>query len=96
MIIFFSGLPGTLKFIVEFFIFCGLMEISFTMCALILGIANIFGLIGFCKSWFNVLFGINLKLRKKNILDLTKKELFILLFIFFCLFFFTFFPYFIF
>ncbi len=96
MIIFFSGLPGTLKFIVEFFIFNGLIEISFSMCALVLFVANVLGLIGFCKPWFNVLFGINLKLRKAIILDLTKKELFILVFIFSGLLFFSFFPYIIF
>lgn len=96
MIIFFSGLPGTLKFVVEFFIFSGLLEISFTVCAITLFIANVLGLIGFCKSWFNVLFGINLKVRKNQVLDLTKKEIFILLFIFLFLLFFSFFPYLIF
>ena len=96
MIIFFSGLPGTLKFVVEFFIFSGLIEISFTLCAITLFVANVLGLIGFCKSWFNVLFGVNLKIRKSPILDLTKKELFLLFFIFFFLFFFSFFPYLIF
>lgn len=96
MIIFFSGLPGTLKFVVEFFIFSGFMEISFSMCAIVLLVANVLGLIGFCKPWFNVLFGINLKKRKSQILDLTRKELIILFIIFSSLLFFTFFPYFIF
>lgn len=95
MTIFFAGLPGTLKFVVEFYIFSGLIEISFTMCFFIIFIANVLGLIGFCKSWFNVLFGVNIKAKKAQILDLTKKEIFFLIFIYFSLFFFSFFPYFL-
>ena len=92
MVIFFSGLPGTLKFIVEFFFFNGLVELSFSITVVILFSANVLGLIGFCKVWFNVLFGINLKVQKQPVLDLSKKELTTVLTIFLFLIFFSFFP----
>lgn len=90
IIIFFSGIPGTLKFLTEFLIFNALIELSFSTCAFLLIIVNVIGLIGFCKPWFNVLFGINLKSRSIMVLDLTKKEIFIFIFLFFSLFFFSF------
>ena len=92
MIVFFSGLPGTIKFIVEFYIFTGFIEISMISAFILIFIANVFGLIGFSKSWFNALFGLYLKGQNNIILDLTKKELLILILIFSGLFFFSFFP----
>jgi NADH:ubiquinone oxidoreductase subunit 4 (subunit M) len=50
MMIFFAGLPGTLKFIVEFYIFVGLLELSFVLCFVLMLIANVLGLIGFSKN----------------------------------------------
>jgi hypothetical protein len=41
--------------------------------------ANVFGLIGFSKAWFNVVFGMNTKIEKYLPMDLTYKELFIIL-----------------
>lgn len=90
MVIFFSGLPGTLKFISEFYLFAGLIEISATTCFLIMFIANVIGLIGFSKCWFNAIFGINFNLNHQGFLDLTVKELFIVFYCFFFLFFFSF------
>ena len=49
MLIFFSGIPGTIKFISEFYIFSGLLESSPSVCLLLMLVANVFGLIGFSK-----------------------------------------------
>jgi len=49
MTIFFAGLPGTLKYIVEFYIFSGFLEISPTVTFILMITANAFGLIGFSK-----------------------------------------------
>ena len=91
MCIFFSGLPGTIKFITEFYIFNGFLEISIFLCFFLMFTANVLGLIGFSKCWFNSVFG----LFKKNIklvpLDLTKKEILIISFCLFYLFIFSFF-----
>jgi NADH:ubiquinone oxidoreductase subunit 4 (subunit M) len=50
MCVLFSGLPGTLKFSCEFFIFSGLIEASAFSTFFILIVANVLGLIGFSKS----------------------------------------------
>jgi len=50
MTIFFAGLPGTLKYIVEFYIFSGFLEISPSITFLLMLIANALGLIGFSKN----------------------------------------------
>lgn len=91
MVIFYAGLPGTIKFIVEFYIFSGFIEISISLCFILMFVANVFGLIGFSKCWFNALFGLYLKGRSNLILDLTKKEFFIIFSIFLFLFLFSFF-----
>jgi NADH:ubiquinone oxidoreductase subunit 4 (subunit M) len=49
MCILFSALPGTLKFICEFYIFSGLFEVSPFSCFFLLFVANVLGLIGFSK-----------------------------------------------
>lgn len=92
MTIFFAGLPGTIKFISEFYIFSGLISNSIFSCALLMIFANVFGLIGFCKNWYNSVFGLNTKFSNSLPIDLTFKELYILFFCFFFLFFFSFFP----
>jgi NADH:ubiquinone oxidoreductase subunit 4 (subunit M) len=50
MCIFYSGVPGTLKFVSEFYIFSGLFEVSPILCVILMLIANVFGLIGFSKA----------------------------------------------
>ena len=91
IIIFFAGLPGTIKFSVEFYIFCGFLEISISSCFILMLIANVFGLIGFCKCWFNAIFGVNKHILKYIPMDLTIKEFYFFFFSFFFLFFFSFF-----
>ena len=91
MLIFFAGLPGTIKFIVEFYIFSGFMEISISLCFILMFVANVFGLIGFSKCWFNALFGVYLKGKSNVILDLTLKEFLIIFSTLLFLFLFSFF-----
>lgn len=92
MCIFFAGIPGTIKFISEFYIFSGLASVSIFSCALLMFLANVFGLIGFCKNWYNSVFGMNTKIFSVLPLDLTFKEIYIIFYCFFFLFFFSFFP----
>jgi len=47
--IFYSGLPGTLKFISEIYIFSGLLDITPLSTIIVLFVANFFGLLGFSK-----------------------------------------------
>lgn len=91
MCVFFSGLPGTIKFVTEFYIFSGFLEISVFSCFFIMFVANVFGLIGFSKCWFNAVFGLFKKKLHTTPLDLTSKELLIIAFCFFFLLFFSFF-----
>jgi NADH:ubiquinone oxidoreductase subunit 4 (subunit M) len=49
MCIFFSGLPGTLKFTTEFYIFSSFFDFSPVSCFITFFIANCLGLIGFSK-----------------------------------------------
>ena len=77
MCIFYSGLPGTLKFTSEFYIFSAFIEIAPMSAFLLILIANCLGLIGFSKLWFNVNYGMSIKNSKLAKLDLTLKELFI-------------------
>ena len=80
MQILYSGLPGTIKFISEFYIFSGLICSSPLIFIFILYIANFLGLVGFSKCWFNVVFGLSMKNSKNNnnIIDLSFKEFFII------------------
>ena len=74
MNILYSGLPGTLKFSSEIFIFLGIIESSFLFAFFLIFIANVVGLIGFSKCWFNILFGMNFKLKNLPVYDLTLRE----------------------
>jgi NADH:ubiquinone oxidoreductase subunit 4 (subunit M) len=49
MVVLYSGLPGTLKFISELYIYSGLFESAPFSCILLLFISNLLGLIGFSK-----------------------------------------------
>ncbi len=91
MCVLYSGLPGTLKFTSEFYIFSGFFESSPFVCFLVLFIANVIGLIGFSKCWFNIVFGMNTKNSNYTALDLTIKELYIIYICVFFLFFSCFF-----
>jgi len=92
MCVLYAGLPGTLKFTCEFYIFCGLFELSPTLTIFIFFIANVLGLVGFSKCWFDVTFGMNLKNHKVAPLDLNVKELYIIYISISVLFFFVFFS----
>ncbi len=92
MCIFFSGLPGTLKFSIEFCIINNLIDFSAVLSIFLVVVANCLGLIGFSKNWFNALFGIRTSYFVYVQTDLSKKEILILLFILMFLFFFSFFQ----
>jgi NADH:ubiquinone oxidoreductase subunit 4 (subunit M) len=95
MLIFFAGLPGTLKFTVEFYIFSGLLAVSPFICFFIMIVANVVGLIGFSKCWFNCVFGLHTKWLSFPIVDLTNRELFIIFSCFFYLVLFSYISFFI-
>lgn len=78
MCVLYAGLPNTLKFTCEFYIFSGLLEISLFFTAFLMFTANVLGLVGFSKCWFNAVFGINLKHKHIAIFDLSLKELLII------------------
>ncbi len=96
MCVFFAGLPGTIKFISEFYLFSNFLEISPFSCLLLMFLANVIGLIGFSKCWFNAVFGLYRKNSMYTNLDLSFKEIYIISFSFFFLFFFSYFINFIF
>jgi len=78
MCVLYAGLPGTLKFTCEFYIFCGLFEITPTLTIILFFVANVLGLIGFSKCWFDATFGMSLKSHKLAPFDLNSKELYII------------------
>jgi NADH:ubiquinone oxidoreductase subunit 4 (subunit M) len=78
MCVLYAGLPGTLKFTCEFYIFCGLFEVTPALTILVFFIANVLGLIGFSKCWFDAIFGMNLKNQRLAPLDLTVKEIYVI------------------
>lgn len=78
MVLFFTGLPGTLKFTVEFYLFSGILDFSIIGVCIILLITNILGLIGFSKNWFNLIFGISM-FSKHYLIGLLLKREFLLI-----------------
>jgi NADH:ubiquinone oxidoreductase subunit 4 (subunit M) len=70
----YAGLPGTLKFLCEFYLFSTLLECSPLTIFLILINANWFGILGFSKCWFTSMFGMFVQRQKMITLDLTIKE----------------------
>lgn len=80
--ILFSGLPGTMKFISEMYIFTGFLEAAPISTITVIVAANFLGIVGFSKVWYNVIFGLmplKIKLIPK---DLSFKEIYILVFCF--------------
>jgi NADH:ubiquinone oxidoreductase subunit 4 (subunit M) len=88
--ILYAGLPGTMKFVCEFFLFGQLIGISANLTFLLIIFANLIGVLGFCKCFFNVIFGMSLKFAKMCIIDLTIKEIYISII---CIFFLVVLPY---
>ena len=80
--ILFSGLPGTMKFVSELYIFMGLLQIAPLSLIIIILSANFFGIIGFCKVWFNAIFGMSSKSMNSLPKDLVYKEIYIILYCF--------------
>lgn len=91
MVVFFGALPGTVKFACEFYVFSTVLTSSFLSCFYLMFVLNFFGLVGFSKSWFNVLFGTPSTAKPVVLLDLSWKEILLFLFLFLFLFFSTFF-----
>lgn len=85
MLIAFYGIPGTLKFSCEFYIFNGFLELSPILSFILIFTVNVLGCIGFSKPWFNVIFGLPKKNSKYLQIGLTLKELFVIIFCFFFL-----------
>lgn len=90
--IFFSGLPFTLKFIVEVYVYTQLFNTNFTLMFIIILICNWIGLVSFNKHWFYTLFG-----TPKNtiLIDVSLRELYIYLILLVLLFLISFFSFFI-
>jgi len=87
--VFYSGLPGTLKFLSELNIYNGLLECApLSLLILLLG-SNWLGLLGFSKCWFNALYGMTVSTQKYLTIDLTLKEFLLIGFCYFGLIFFT-------
>lgn len=76
----FSGLPFTIKFTLEIGIFNLLLNISPILFTLTIVGMNVIGLLGFSKNLFNTLFGAPI-LKDYIVYDLTKRELFIFIFL---------------
>ena len=79
----YNGFPFTLKFFVEIFFFLFLLDNNLFIFIVLVFILNWLGTISFTYLWFRTLFGINITNYKQNSIDLTKKELNILLITFF-------------
>ena len=82
MCVLYAGLPGTIKFSCEFYIFASLLESSWLVCVMLIFILNVLGLVGFSKPWFNVIFGLPNKNMPKNVVDLSRRELYVVLYSF--------------
>lgn len=80
MLVVFGGLPGTLKFSCEFFIFSSLLSVSWPACAFLVFTLNFFGLVGFSKAWLNSMFGMPSPAIRRPGMDLSRKELSLCLF----------------
>ena len=78
MCVLYAGLPGTIKFSCEFFIFSALSESSLLTMMFLLFIMNVLGLIGFSKPWFNAIFGLPSKEMQQPLMDLSRRELYII------------------
>lgn len=74
----YAGLPGTLKFTSELYIFAGLLETGFLSAVIVLYAVNFLGLLSFSKVWFNVVFGLNSKDQALLPVDLTTREILII------------------
>lgn len=77
MCVLYSGIPGTMKFVCEFYLFGQLLSVSLIFTFLLLLFANFIGIVGFCRCWFNVLFGMSTKFARMRLIDLNNKDIYI-------------------
>lgn len=77
MCVLYAGLPGTIKFSCEFYIFAVLAESSWLTCVILIFAMNVLGLIGFSKPWFNVLFGLPHSSMPETVIDLSRREIYV-------------------
>lgn len=70
----FSGLPYTIKFTLELWIFTGLLTTNAGVFVILILSMNVIGLIGFSKHLFNSMFGAPV-LHQSIVHDITKREL---------------------
>ena len=75
MVVIFGGIPGTLKFICEFYLFSMLFSFSCPVGLIVALAVGFAGLVGFSKAWFNAIFGLPSESAAKPRLDLSKREL---------------------
>lgn len=77
--IIYSGIPISFKFYCEVYFFICVLDNSLRVFFWLILVTNFFGIIGFCRNWFEVIFG-NSKFT--NVKDLDNRELLILVFFF--------------
>lgn len=75
----YSGIPGSLKFISELYIFSGLLESTPLSCVITIFVANFLGLVGFSKVWFNLVFGLMVIKNTQIPKDLAIREVYIIM-----------------
>jgi len=76
-VILFGGLPFTLKFIVEIFLFSQLINVNLIFTSFIMLISNWIAIVSFSRHWFFILFGSSTSLTP----DLSRKELVVLVYL---------------
>lgn len=78
--VFFTGIPYTIKFLLEMGVFSILYSFNFACASMLLLVMNVIGLLGFSKNVFNSLFGAPV-LTDFIVYDLTKRELFLYIYL---------------
>jgi hypothetical protein len=81
MCVLYAGLPGTLKFNCEINLLVTLSESGMWPVIILLIAANMLAVIGFSKGWLNSVFGLPSKELDKPTLDLSTKEIYIIIYI---------------
>lgn len=76
----YNGLPFTLKFFCEIYVYQFLLDLNFLFFINTVFIVNFVGCIGISKCWYNIIFSSS-KTNFFKISDLTKKEAFLLIFL---------------
>jgi hypothetical protein len=76
----FTGLPYSIKFLLEVSIFSTLLSFNGVIAALVIIGMNVIGMLGFSKNLFNALFGAPV-ITDYIVYDLTKREALLYLFL---------------